>query len=98
MKLRLLRSAELELDDAVAWYRARGDALVERFLAEVAAARDRIIAHPHAWHPLGDGVRRYRLRRFPYGLIYVIEADEILVLALAHHSRRPGYWRDRIAR
>lgn len=97
MKLRVLATAELELDEAIAWYRARDERVADRFVAEIMAARDKIIAQPNAWHPLGEGIRRYRLNRFPYGLIYSVEADEVLVIAVAHHSRRPGYWRDRLA-
>jgi plasmid stabilization system protein ParE len=96
MKVRLLQAAEL--DEAVAWYRDRGDGLAERFLAELASARDAIIANPNAWHPLGEGIRRFRLNHFPYGLIYVVEDEGVLILAVAHHSRRPDYWRDRALR
>lgn len=96
MKLRLLEVAEVELDEAVAWYADKGQAAVTLFLAEIATARSRILDHPFAWHPLGDQFRRYRLNRFPYGLIYVVDTDEIVILAVAHHSRRPDYWRDRL--
>jgi toxin ParE2 len=61
-------------------------------------ARKRIAERPRAWLPLGDGVRRFRLGRFPYGLIYVVEADEIVVLAVAHLHRKPNYWRLRLSR
>ncbi len=97
MKIWLLDIAELELDEAVAWYRGKGADVVSRFLAEVATGRERILTHPNAWHPMGDGVRRYRLDRFPYGIIYVVEKDEIIVLAVAHLHRHPDYWRERIA-
>lgn len=39
--------------------------------------------------------RRFPLRRFPYSIIYQLKPDEIRVIALAHQSRRPGYWRGR---
>ena len=42
------------------------------------------------------GVRRFRLTRFPYGIIYQVSADTISVLAFAHHRRHPLYWRDRL--
>jgi hypothetical protein len=42
-------------------------------------------------------VRRCRLRRFPYGVIYHADEMEILVVAVAHAHRRPDYWRDRIS-
>jgi hypothetical protein len=53
---------------------------------------------PEAWHPLGEGVRRCGLSRFPYGLIYTIDEGDILVLAVAHLHRRQDYWRDRLQR
>jgi mRNA-degrading endonuclease RelE of RelBE toxin-antitoxin system len=68
------------------------------FLIEVLSAADRIARFPEAWHALSEGVRRCRLSRFPYGLIYTIDNGDILVLAVAHLHRRPGYWRDRLKR
>jgi hypothetical protein len=50
---------------------------------------------PRAWTEIEPGVRRVVLRRFPYALIYAIKPQEILVLAVAHHSREPGYWHGR---
>ena len=41
-------------------------------------------------------MRRCRLSRFPYGLIYAVEGANMLVLAVAHLHRDPGYWRDRV--
>jgi hypothetical protein len=52
--------------------------------------------YPRAWHPLGGGIRRCRLSRFPYAVIYAPEPEEILVIAIMHMHRRPGYWRDRL--
>ena len=47
---------------------------------------------------LGEGIRRCRLSRFPYGLIYTIDNGDVLLLAVAHLHRRPDYWRDRLRR
>ncbi|MGE4080650.1 MAG: type II toxin-antitoxin system RelE/ParE family toxin [Reyranella sp.] len=68
------------------------------FLIEVLSTVKRIERFPEAWHPLGEGVRRCRLSRFPYGLIYTIDSGTILVLAVAHLHRRLDYWRDRLQR
>jgi plasmid stabilization system protein ParE len=95
MNVRLLAPAAAELDEAVAWYAAQAPGLEQRFIGEVRKAQKRIAERPHAWRPLGDGVRRFRLGRFPYGLIYVVEAGEVLVLAVAHLHRKPNYWRSR---
>ncbi|AUX43028.1 uncharacterized protein SOCE26_044680 [Sorangium cellulosum] len=59
------------------------------------AAVDRIAEAPEQGPELEPGVRRLTLQRFPYGLLYVVEPDRILVLAVMHLRRRPGYWRGR---
>lgn len=98
MTVRFLEIAEVELDQAVHWYAAQAPGLGDAFLIEVLSAADRIARFPEAWHPLGEGVRRCRLSRFPYGLVYTVENDTILVLAVAHLHRRPDYWRARLSR
>ena len=52
--------------------------------------------YPQAWHPLTPEIRRCRLKRFPYSVVYTLDATDILVLAVAHQHRKPGYWRNRI--
>ena len=96
MTVRFLEIAEIELDQAVRWYAAQAPGLGDAFLIEVLSAADRIVRFPKAWHSLGEGIRRCRLSRFPYGLIYTIDNDDILVLAVAHLHRRPDYWRHRL--
>jgi hypothetical protein len=91
---RFLGIAEVELDEAIRWYDAQALGLGDAFLVEVLAAVHRITLYPEAWHQLGDGVRRCRLTRFPYGLIYTVDKNDILVLAVAHLHRQPDYWRD----
>lgn len=96
MTVRLLEIARQELDEAISHYNGESPGLGDAFLLEALAAIDRIRRFPNAWHPLGDGIRRCRLRRFPYGLIYALDQSDILILAVAHAHREPGYWRDRI--
>jgi toxin ParE2 len=96
--VRFLEIAEIELDQAIRWYGAQTPGMGHAFLIEVLAAADRIARFPEAWHPLGEGVRRCRLSRFPYGLIYTMDNGDVLVLAVAHLHRRPEYWRDRLTR
>ena len=85
------------MNEAVAWYAAQAPGLELKFVAEIETASRRIAEYPHAWHPLGDGIRRYRLSRFPYELIYVAEGNDLIVLAVAHLHREPSYWRSRMA-
>jgi plasmid stabilization system protein ParE len=94
--IRFLEIAEAELDDAVRWYAEQAPGLGEAFLIEVLSAADRISRYPDAWHRLTDGIRRCRLGRFPYGLIYTVDDGDILVVAVAHLHRRPDYWRGRV--
>lgn len=96
MNIRFLEVAELELDEAASYYNQQSPGLGDAFVLEVVSAIDRIRRFPNAWHPMGEETRRCRLRRFPYGLIYALEGDEILVVAVAHGQREPGYWRDRL--
>jgi plasmid stabilization system protein ParE len=94
--IRFLEIAELELDQAIRWYELQRPGLGDALLNEVLAAADRIVRYPDAWQPLGEDIRRYRLSRFPYGVIYAIESGDIIVLAIAHLHRKPDYWRDRL--
>ena len=61
-------------------------------MEEFRRALDRMIKHPHAWQPLDETYRRCRLHRFPYGIVYRIDAaaDEILIVAIMHLNDRPG--------
>ena len=96
MTVRFLQIAEIELDEAMQWYESQAPGLGEAFLIEVLSAVHRVSLYPEAWHPLDEEVRRCRLHRFPFGLIYTVDNHDILVLAVAHLHRRPDYWRDRL--
>lgn len=97
MNVRLLAPAQAELDEAIRWYAAQAPGLGDGFLVEVLRSFQLIQRLPAGWHPLTPDIRRCRLRRFPYSVIYTIEADEVLILAVAHQHRKPSYWRDRIS-
>ena len=70
MTVRFLEVAQQELDESVIHYDDESPGLGNAFLLETLAAIERIRKFPDAWHPLGKEIRRCRLRRFPYGLIY----------------------------
>jgi len=98
VNVRVLEVAQQELDEAVSYYNGQVAGLGDAFLLEAVAAIERIRQFPDAWHPLGENLRRCRLRRFPYGLIYHADGTGILIVAVAHTHRRPDYWRDRLKR
>lgn len=92
--------ADEELVLAAAWYEQHREGLAEAFLHQVKRTMNRIIQNPR-WFPKIETpsrsvVRRAPVSRFPYSVVYSELADEILVLAVPHSKRQPGYWFDRI--
>jgi plasmid stabilization system protein ParE len=97
MTASILDEAEADLDQAFEYYQMRRAGLGGEFVDEFRHGVERILEHPGAWQPLDSTYRRYRLHRFPYGIIYRIEpaAARIVIVAVMHMSRRPDWWRDR---
>ena len=86
-----------EAEGARAWYAERNPVAANLFLDELHAAVERVHEAPERWPRLrrnGD-FRRCFFPNFPYSLIYRIRVDEIEVTAIAHHRRRPNYWKRR---
>ena len=96
MEIRLLEIAETELDEAVTFYNSEQPGLGADFIIEFVNSLDRIKAYPKAWNPFTQNTRRCQLRRFPYGIVYQIFETEILVVAISHLHREPGYWQERL--
>ena len=96
MEIRLLEIAETELDEAVIFYNSEKPGLGAEFIVEFVNSLDRIKAYPKAWNPFTQNTRRCQLRRFPYGIVYQILETEILVVAISHLHREPGYWQERL--
>ena len=95
MRVRFAAAARRELDDAVDWYEQRRPGLGARLREEVGRVAQAIQANPHGWPFERDPLRKHLLNRFPYKLLYVIDDDVVLVLAVAHQRRQPRYWADR---
>ncbi len=96
MKSRFHEAADAELTEAVLYYDGKASGLGDRFLAEVKAANRRIEQYPEIARVIEYGVRAKALVTFPYTLMYVIDPDDVLIVAVAHQSRRPAYWTDRL--
>jgi len=90
--------ALLEIDDAFEWYLKRSLQAAAAFTAEVDSALALIASSPRSWPPFEAGTRRYVLRRFPYDVIFQEIAAGVEIVAVAHHKRRPRYWRSRLSR
>lgn len=93
MKVRLLSSAQEELEEATAFYHALNPALGRAFLLDARKIRNQISQYPLAWHPLDETFRQCRSLRFPYAFIYEVRGEEAIVVAVAHLRRQPEYWR-----
>jgi plasmid stabilization system protein ParE len=98
--IRLGESAAAELAEAVRWYEARRPGLGAEFRDVMGVAFDRIRRQPDAGSrvpvPSTVGLRRHLIPRFAYQVIYYLRNGEITIVAVAHTSRRPNYWRHRL--
>jgi plasmid stabilization system protein ParE len=91
---RFTSAALIELKEATLHYEEQETGLGATFLDEIDAAVERVLANPHAWHPLSERSRRCRTHRFPFGLLYQIRLDEILITAVMDLRRDPTRWKD----
>lgn len=89
--------AALEFEEAIRFYQSRGGRLAARLNAEVRAAIERISEAPEQWSVLEEDVRRCFVRVFPYRVLYTIEPKFVLIIAIAHNKRAPGYWKHRLS-
>jgi len=88
--------AEQELIDAAAYYEEQSLGLGLEYLGEVEHAVNFLTRYPEAGSKVRGSVRRLTLPKFPYSLLYrMLEDDQIRILAVAHHKRRPQYWLNR---
>lgn len=96
MKVLFLEAAEQELIEAEAYYNGQREGLGFEFSEEVRATINRIIEYPDAWSPISRRTRRCRTRRFPYGVIYQVREEVLLIVAVMHLQREPESWRKRV--
>lgn len=88
--------ARIELGAEFEWYAQVSLGVAEGFLNQVAHAIDQVIRFPLSGRQYLAGTRRIVVRGFPYLVVYRNRANLIEVIAVAHTSRRPGYWRHRL--
>lgn len=91
--VRFHRLATCEMRAAHAWYFQRDPRVAGRFLFAVEAAMARVVKDPDSLPVERTYFRSITVRRFPYRLIFEhLQPELVLVIAVAHTSRRPGYW------
>ena len=91
-----LPEAEQEMLEAASYYESQAAGLGEDYLSEIERAVASIAEFPNTWPIIGGKLRRRLVRRFPFGILYSVEPEEIVIIAVAHLRRKPGYWRERI--
>ena len=84
-----------EIEEAQAWYEERSLLAAAGFLRELSRAVRRIGEAPLRYPVAPHDTRRLVLERFPFSIYYRVREEDITVVALAHHKRRPGYCVDR---
>ena len=96
MNVRFLTLAQHEVDEAVVWIDERAEGKGILFLDELDRVVRLVKAYPLASTEIEPEIRRCLFARFPYSLIYGIDDDTIVVVAVAHSRRSPRYWIDRL--
>ncbi len=95
MNIVIQLEAQVEIAEAYNYYESVSNGLGAAFLLAVEACIDGIQRSPEMYAVVYKEVRRGLLRRFPYGIFYIVEADQIIVLACFHARRDPKQWQQR---
>lgn len=95
MNIRFLSIANQEVTDAAAWYEEQAGGLSRIFLDELDRVVRLVRNYPRLGTEIEPEIRRFLLSRFPYSLVYGIDQETIVVIAVAHQHRHPRYWVDR---
>lgn len=85
-----------EYQEATIWYAQRDQKVAVQFVAVVEEAIQRVVDSPTRWRVIEEDIRRCLTRIFPYAILYTIENDYLLIVAVMHCSREPDYWKHRI--
>jgi plasmid stabilization system protein ParE len=95
MRVRLHPEARAELRAARGWYYERSPLSAIAFAHAIDNSVSRIREAPNSFSLADHGTRKFVLRRFPFNVFYRISEAEIVIVAVAHQKRRPGYWASR---
>lgn len=96
MKVEFLPEADEEFREAARYYESEAAGVWVAFITAVHKGVAEIVELPLAAQAIRAGIRKKVLRHFSYNLFYAIEADTLVIVAVAHQRRRPNYWRARL--
>jgi toxin ParE1/3/4 len=95
MRVRFHPEAETEMIEAAAYYEVQQADLGKRFLASVQDAINSIMINPRLYPAVDLDVRRCLTKVFPFGVLFRILPDQIVIVAVMHLARHPDYWKHR---
>jgi toxin ParE1/3/4 len=95
MKYEFHPEALEEYQQAALWYSQREPQVALQFVGTIEEGIRRVVEAPTRWRIVEDDIRRCLTRVFPYAILYTIEKDYVLIVAVMHCSRKPGYWKHR---
>jgi plasmid stabilization system protein ParE len=88
-------SAEDDVEQARRWYAERSPIAAHAFLMELEHSIEAVSQSPERWQQYLAGTRRCPFPRFPFSVIYRVEANALTVIAVSHQRRKPGHWLSR---
>ena len=94
-EVKFLPEADIDYREAIVWYEARSSQAASGFEAAFEVALRQITEAPERWTRCDEKHRFYSLRRYPFSIIYRIETDLILIVAVAHVRRSENFWKNR---
>lgn len=97
MRVVVEHEAEQEMLEAAGYYDAQVAGLGADFLDEVEAASDIVGDDPLRFGYYDRPIRSIKLERFPYRLLFAVDAECVMIVAVMHLHRRPGYWKRRLS-
>ncbi len=98
MKYEFHQEAEQELFEAAVRYESQIAGLGHRFGDELNRVVQLLLANPELGSRVDGNLRHFVLRRFPFSVVYAVNGELLYVVAVAHGSREPGYWQERVGR
>ena len=94
--VQFLRPAEIEMAEAAVYYETQAEGLGNVFLETVERVMNEVVHNPKAWPVIHRNIRKRVVSQFPYSVLYRVDPDEIVVVAVMRQHRHPDYWLGRI--
>ena len=95
-KFRFISSAMEEVAEAIEHYNQASPRISDAFLSELDHVIQLLMDFPQTGTSVHDDFRSFPFRRYPFNVVYRIDSEELVVVAVTHQSRKPDYWRDRV--